>query len=98
DAPALGAGDLLGPAADLCVRGHAGTGAGAHLPGRPDARGPRAQCALFRRLRPRLPGPFEKRPPAGFAHAVRRITIYRSADKSSPYEELAKAEGLRLTA
>ena len=53
--PSLAAGRRLGAAADLRVRGHAGAGAGADLPRRPDAGGVCAQARLFRNCGGRVP-------------------------------------------
>ena len=69
-AAGLAAGGRLGAAADLRVRGHARAGDRARVPRRPDARGVRAQRALFRR-RPSSPSCSCSRARAGRARCCR---------------------------
>src|SRR5262245_36357101 len=65
----------LGAAADLCVRRDARPDPGTTVPRRPDDRGIRPQCSLFRTCGSGLPRPFAQCTPHRFPAAERRMTV-----------------------
>src|SRR5215471_12036991 len=78
-AATLAASDRLGAAAHLCVRGDAGAAHGARDPHRPDARGVRAQRALFCRRRVCVSAAAQERASRRLAAADRRVAAVRLA-------------------
>src|SRR6202050_4481812 len=73
DATGLAAVRRVAPAADLCLRRHAGTFDPSDLSGRPHARRVGAERGVLRRRRIRIPQAFAERPAPWLADANRRV-------------------------